>query len=335
MKIKAFLFSAVFMSFISFAFGETSGYLSFDYVKSQEEGVFSEGTFHNVRLGIVFSGEIIPEIGYLSEVRFEEGFSIEMEQAWIAFRPSHAFNLKLGLYLVPFGKYNQSNRAHQTLLINSPLSVENFYPFQWSDMGVLLEGKFNRIFYSAYLGNGLSEEEWLSSGEQFQDNNADKGKGGRIGLFLSQGFEIGYSYYKGKFDDENNRNLTLRGGDLTWELGGLQILSEYTWVEAENPESFSNGDGKGYFVQLSFPIKNFRPFLNYQYLKYEDLFHGRGFLDHYNKGEGISLEKSRWALGVVFIVSDSVFLKLEYDINEEENKELKDNSLSIQAALGF
>lgn len=315
--------------------GKITGYLSFEYTRGQPQTDISHGSFQNAQFGLIFTGDITPKIDYISEIRFQEEDGVGIYQALVGFKPSDSFTLKLGLFLVPFGKYNQSNRPHQTMLVNSPLNVDKIFPSNWRDMGILVEGKISSLVYSAYIGNGVRESEVLKEGQQFKDNNTDKGKGIRVGFSLSQGFEVGYSLYSGKYDEGNKRALTLHGFDLVWVTEDFYILSEYNRAYLENPENFQKGETEGYFVQVSLKIGNLRPLVCYQGLKYEDPFHGRGYIYPDYSGRGISEEKTRWALGLMLIASENVFFKVEYDINKEKDLEIKDNAISVQAAISF
>jgi len=335
MNKKNLLFFLLIFSLIPFLFGETRGYISFEYIKGQAQADVPHGSFQNAQAGLFFSGAVMAKVFYVSEIRFIEENQFELNQALISYQPSTSFNLKLGLYLVPFGKYNLSSRPHQTMLVNDPLNVEYMFPSRWRDIGILFEGRTRSFFYSAYLGNGLSESENLSGGQQYRDNNVDKGKGGRVGIALNQWSEIAYSYFNGKYDEDNSRDLVLHGVDLVWSAEGFQILSEYSKAYLDNPEGLEPGEAEGYFVQLSFNMGAIRPVVSYQKIKYEDRFHGPGFLSSDTPGTGILEEKSRWALGLVWSVSQNFFLKFEYDFNREEDLELKDDSFSLQAALSF
>ena len=336
MKVR--IFSILLILSVFFApvhvLGKISGYLSFEYIKGQDQSDQADGSFRNSQLGLIFSDEIAPRIDYVAEIRFKEESRIELEQAWVGFNLSDLLNFKLGLYLVPFGKYNQANRPHQTMLINAPLIIEKMFPASWRDVGVRLEGRTGNIYYSAYWGNGLYESENLGGSQQFRDNNLNKAKGARLGAALGQSLEVAFSYYKGKYDEENERDLIFQGIDLIWSSEGLQILSEYLKGTVQNPENFSEGKVEGYYVQASFESGNLRPVVSYQRLKYEDPFHGQGFISP-DPGAGISEEKNRWSLGLVYFASETVFLKFEYDFNREKDPEIKDNSYSFQVCLSF
>ncbi|MDH4218649.1 MAG: porin [Candidatus Aminicenantes bacterium] len=332
-KILALLFALVILATPSL--GKITGYLSSNFVKSQEQGEFPKGTFTNPLFGLIFSGDISPNINYEAEFRITDITQVEIDQAWIGLGTSEAFQLKLGLYLVPFGRYNQINRPHQTSLINPPLHVEFCYPHRWRDIGILVEGRFSGFFYSGYIGNGLREGQDLRDGQQFEDNNKDKGKGGRFGLSLGQGVEVAYSIYNGKYDDENSRNLILHGVDLTWMTQDWKVFAEYTKDIISNPDGFEQGDAEGYFVELSLNFGNFIPLASYQKLKYTDPYHGPGFIGDQEAGGGISIDRSRWALGLIYIPVQNVFFSLEYDFNREEGDTKKDDLWAVRVALSF
>lgn len=333
MKRKAFFFLVVLLTLFSSLQARITGYLSLDYTKGEREFDLSHGTFQNSQAGLLFSGDITPALSYLAEIRFNAESEVELDQAWISVGSSEAFNLKLGLYLVEFGRYNQLNRPHQTMLIHPPLNVEKIYPSFWRDIGIQVQGRWRSFFYSAYLGNGLSEEEELSRGQQFKDNNRDKGKGGRVGLALGQGLEIACSYYNGKYDEANERSLSLQGADLFWVEEGYQIYAEYTRASLELPDG--TGTAEGFFVQAVMNMGRFWPVACYQLLDYEDGFHGLGFISPDFPGAGISEKKRRWALGFMVQAAENLILKFEYDFNREKDADLKDDSFSIQAALSF
>ncbi len=336
MKVRIssiFLILSVFLAPVC-VLGKTFGYLSFEYIKGQDQTDLVDGSFRNSQFGLIFSDEIAPRVDYVAEFRFKEESRIELEQAWVGLNLSNSLNFKLGLYIVPFGKYNLINRPHQTMLINAPLIVEKMFPPSWKDMGVLLEGRTGNIYYSAYIGNGLYESENLEGSQQFEDNNLNKAKGARLGTALSQSLEVAFSYYKGKYDEENERDLILQGIDLIWSSEGVQILSEYLRGTVQNPENFPEGRVEGYYVQASLESGNLRPVVSYQRLKYEDLFHGQGFSSA-GPGAGISEEKKRWTLGFVYLASKNVFLTFEYDFNREKDIEIKNNSYSFQVSLSF
>ncbi|MFW6131744.1 MAG: hypothetical protein ACOC5F_04010 [Candidatus Aminicenantaceae bacterium] len=337
MKVRIFILIFVLNAVFLAAKNNTNVYLSFEFAKGQEGTSLYDGTFSNSALGLMFTGNIKEQkVGYNAEVKINGNAGVEVIQALASFNIQNYANIKAGLFLVPFGGYNTSSRPFQTMLINRPLNVEHFYPSNWRDIGILFEGQYKSIFYSAYVGNGLREGENLNSGQQFRDNNKDKGKGGRIGLSLSEEFNIAYSHYRGKCDEENSRNIVLQGVDLMWSSEEYIVRGEYIQGQIENPDGYSKGEAKGYFIEVGIDLLGVRPVVSYQQYEYEDMFHGSGFQDEENPGSGISEEKSRWTIGLVYFLKQNVLIKLEYDLNKkDEESDPKNNVFLFQLALTF
>jgi hypothetical protein len=312
-----------------------NGYISAEYINGQEEGIYPEGTFQNPQLGLMFSGMLVGKVGYVAEVVLKQDAKVELNQALLAIGFSRTIAINLGLYLVPFGQYNETSRAHQTFLIQRPLSVDNLYPLNWRDIGVQAEGSLFGLPYSVYLANGLSDGERFDGGQQFKDNNAHKSFGGRFAWDLDGKFIVGYSYYNGKYDNDNSKNRVLHGVDASWVDRSFQILGEYTWTDIQNPDSYDKGEGKGYFILLTFDFMEVWPVVSYQKLDYQDPLRGIGYTGSDNPGEGISRKQERWSLGVVYMVSQMAFFKFEYQINKEEGLAHKNNVYLFQVALSF
>ncbi len=312
-----------------------SGYLSAQYEKGESESEFPGGTFGKARAGLFFTGTAQNFLDYALELRFKTENRLEIEEAWVGFSTSSAFHLKLGVYLVPFGKYNTFSRPHQTLFIQPPLTQAQIYPESWRDVGVMAEGSTSFLRYAVYIGNGLKEDLDLGAAQQFKDNNKNKSLGGRVGILLSQAFELGLSYYRGKYDDADERNLEYRGLDLSWNTAAFRLLYEYTEARVENPVDFTPGRAAGHFALLALSWGEFSPFGSYQTFEYKDEFHGPGFGLTELPGSGIFSDGSRWAIGLSYLVSSNLLLKVEYDFNREEGLALKNDSFLAQVAFQF
>jgi hypothetical protein len=302
------------------------GYLSLEYLKGQEASAYALGSLQNIRAGFLATGVVGTKFGFALEARSWSESLVQVEQAWVGFLPSKSFNIKAGLYLVPFGIWNQASRPHETLLVGTPLNLEFLYPPSWRDLGLLVDGQFGILTYAAYIGNGLQEADSLAGGQQFADNNKDKGKGGRLGLVIGQGVQAGVSYYTGKYDNLNERSLTLEGADFAWVTPQWEVRAEATKGIIKNPESFGDGKSEGYSIWMVMSFAHLQPVGSFQKVKYEDPFHG---------GEGgISVNQSRWTAGFRFILGPNLFVKAEYEWNQETPK-LKNNLVRVQAAFGF
>ncbi len=317
---------------------QIKGYAAADYAKSQEEGPVYDGSFGNPLLGLVFSGQLSQKVRFMAEASYYSSYSgsvLDLNQAWVGVDTSQYFNLKLGLYLVPFGWYNERNLPHEQLYINFPLNIEFFVPLTWRDIGIAAGGRALGLDYSAWFGNGLAETGTPDGGQQFKDNNANKGWGGRLLWAPEQSMGFGYSYYRGKYDDTNSRYRTMQAANAYWITNDFELVFEYTFNKSENIPDYAAGKGYGYYGHLALVWKNIRPYASYQRLDYDDPLHGPGFEGPESPGEGISVKKTRWALGAVLSLGPNVFLKFEYDFNRESEIELKNDMYIVQIALSF
>ncbi len=303
------------------------GYLSFEYDQGQAESLDPRGSIQNIKAGGLATGVLSGKFNFALEGRYwQSEAQFQLEQAWVGFSTSKAFSIKAGMYLVPFGRWNTASRAHETLLVGTPLNIQYLYPASWRDLGLLTEGQFSVVSYAFYFGNGLKEADTLAGGQQFSDNNKDKGKGGRFGLKLSAAFEAGVSYYTGKMDDLDERNLRLEGVDLAWVTEQWEIWGEATRGEIANPEPYADGLCEGFSIWTIMKTGRIQPVGSYSQVKYNDAFHGPG---------GIALDQSRWTAGLRIVLAEKLFIKAEYEWNNETPAELKNNLFRIQAALGF
>ncbi|MGD8537762.1 MAG: hypothetical protein PVI66_03495 [Candidatus Aminicenantes bacterium] len=312
-----------------------NGYLSVDYLDGQNESDYPFGALQNPKLGLIFSGFLAAKVDYVAEVVLRQDDRVDLNQILLGFSISDAFNFNLGLYLVPFGRYNENSRAHQTFLVEPPMNVKYFYPNMWRDIGIQVSGTIAGLLYSAYVGNGLAENGWLSEGQQFKDNNRDKGFGGRVAWNIDQKFEAGYSYYRGRYDDNNSRYLVLQNFDLSFVSQNYQLMGEYVRADTENPTGYEDGSGNGYFALLTFNIQGIWPVASYQHYEFRDTFHGEGFYNLVLPGFGIDEERERWTLGLVYVLSQSAFFKLEYQFNRETGIAKKNDMLLLQVAVSF
>lgn len=301
----------------------TGGYIAAEYIKSQKDGEFPDGTFANALAGITLTGQISGSVSFLAEFSLTQGNKIDINQAWAGLALADYANFRLGLYQVPFGQYNENNRPHQSPLICIPLHAAHLYPFSWRDVGVVAEGRISGFLFSAYLGNGKAQSVELSQGQQFQDNNRDKAWGGRLGLSLDQGFDAYYSLYNGKMDEENQNKLLLHAFNVIWMTGDFDITAEYVLARIDNPADFAQGEADGLLIQLAVNYRSLRPVISYQKLNYDDEF------------RLISRDLSRWTIGGILSLAETVFLKLEYDYEREGGTLLKNNILSCQIAVSF
>lgn len=328
MKRSSVVIAAVILSSLALparAQVKYGGYLSLEYIKGQAESPFPHGNIENLLAGFLAAGQVGQKFGFAVEVRSQNVETFDLVQAWAGFIPSETFTARVGLYLVPFGAWNTASRPHETLLVRTPLNLEFLYPQTWRDLGVLVQGRIGVLSYAGYLGNGLAEGETTAVVQQFRDNNTDKAKGGRLGLSLGQEFQAGVSYYTGKYDDLDQRDLTLQGADFSWVTPQWEVHGEFSKSFLENPEPFPRGESEGFSIWGCMSFRGFQPVGSFQKLKFTDPFHIGG----------LALDRSRWTAGLRYVLSSTLFVKFEYDWNKEKGIALENNQWQLQVGLSF
>ena len=315
--------------------GAVGGYFSLDFLRGQSAALAPQGSVENIQAGLILSGTWSTRLGYALEVRSKENMRFEVEQAWAGFAWSDALQVKMGIFLVPFGRFNAANRPFETPLVRTPIPIAAAFPASWRELGAMAEGKTGFLRYSAWIGNGLAEGPDFASGQQFSDNNRNKAWGGRLGLMLDESFEIGGSYFSGKADASDERALTKMGADAVWTNGALRLTAEYVKSEIANPEPVAAGKAEGWFVLGSYDLGSVNAVVSYQKLSYSDGFHGPGFAGPAGPGLGISDERRAWTVGLTAALSAGFVLKAEYDFNREPRLEVKNDVFRAQVAARF
>lgn len=210
--------------------------------------------FEARRLVFFFYSPISDRISFGSEVEFEMGGTpsknsgniglgeVILEFAVVDFKIYDWLNLRGGVVLVPFGKFNVTHDSPTKELTDRPLLIRTIIPSTWFETGAGLFGVAHKgafdLNYEAYVIQGLDSKiadgmgNRAARGSLSQDNNDDKAVVGRVGLGYFdrvgrvnlQG-ELGVSYYDGAYNRAGARSRML-GGDLTLRLGKLELLGE-------------------------------------------------------------------------------------------------------------
>ena len=70
---------------------KAGGYLAADYHKSEEFGPYPDGTFENPLLGLLMSGQLAPQVSFMTEASYYDGDRFDLNQAWLGFQASQYF----------------------------------------------------------------------------------------------------------------------------------------------------------------------------------------------------------------------------------------------------
>ncbi len=273
----------------------------------------SNSTFDQARF-ILNLGAIPHErLLFYSEYEIEHGGpnasdtgEAKVEQAWASYLINDMINVRGGIVLIPFGRFNLLHDSDIQDLTARPLVARRIIPSTWMEAGAGLFGEFNigetlnwkllpdfYLNYEGYVINGLDEDisdtgTRDAKGAIEQDENNNKAFVGRLGLGLNRNLEFGLSAYQGKFGraGSSTRNgkdgLLGIGADVNFKRGPFELASDFAYFDFEDGALVDHDNSnttaavsapkymRGFYVEPRF---HFWPnFLNNTFL-------GRGFKD--------------------------------------------------------
>ncbi|MEW6009299.1 MAG: porin [Candidatus Omnitrophota bacterium] len=234
------------------------------------------------------------------------GGEAKVEQAWISYLINNWINLRGGIVLVPFGKFNLLHDSDIQDLTERPLVSRRLLAATWMEAGMGLFGEFElgevlnwKLFpdayinYEGYVINGLDEDisdtgMRNAKGSLSSDTNNNKAFVSRLGLGLNRNLELGLSTYTGRYGRSGNAtrngkdNLVGLGGDLNFKRGPFELVGDFAYFDFEEGALVDQDDDnttaavsapkymRGFYIEPRF---HFWPkFLNNTYL-------GQGFKD--------------------------------------------------------
>ena len=292
-------------------FGNVSvgGYADIELENFEE----SNSTFDQARFIINLGAQPHERLLFYSEYEIEHGGpnapggggEAKVEQAWVSYLINDWINLRGGVILVPFGRFNLLHDSDIQDLTERPIVARRVIPATWMESGAGLFGEFNLgerlnwkllpdayFNYEAYAINGLDEDisdtgTRNAKGSLGSDLNNNKAFVGRLGLGLNRNLEIGLSNYFGRY---GNTQATANGddelvgiaADVNFKRGPLELVGDFMYfdfkdgafVDQDNSDTSAAVRApkyiRGFYIE---PRYHFWPkFLNNTFL-------GRGFKD--------------------------------------------------------
>ncbi len=291
---------------------------------------------------------------------------VEVEQSWLEYSINEYFNPRVGVILVPFGKYNAEHFEPFRDLTDRPIVMRRVVPATWAEAGIGFTGsafpgqKLDGLFgdltldYQFFMINGLSNEFTDTGirnarGAFGRDSNNNKAMVGRLGIMPSSNTEIGVSGYYGDYDSKDHK---MSGFDVDWKFtkGPFELLGEYAIFDLEHGGVESDGTTQvpdymhGVYIQANYHF--WFDFLNNTFLGRD--FDGPTFTSvlRYDKvridddgdvGTGANREE-RLTIGLNYRPVETWVLKLDYQFNRTKNETLErgDNDglvISVSAAI--
>ena len=238
---------------------------------------------------------VIPEEGFVGEFSLlfriappVEGLSvkvrtcfgchgIELESAYVEYRPWRHLRVRAGRFNLPLGGFNQRHDANIRKTISKPLTRimgnmvrqrefnSGILPAPAVDTGISIGGKYEfsesgfSLGYDAFAVTGLqgagTDINFVAS-RTVTDNNGEPAVGGRIELDSTY-WTFGGSYMWGRQDTGRRRSYQIASVDSRLMLGRLTIEGEGSARETQYINSKGRRDRflkYGYFIQVDLDL---------------------------------------------------------------------------------
>ncbi|MFC1693627.1 hypothetical protein ACFL1R_09000 [Candidatus Latescibacterota bacterium] len=257
-------------------------------------------------------------------VQLDLAYDRIMNDIWVELNYNDYAKLRIGQFLLPFGKQTPINPYNLLTINYSQVVSKLFGGGDLRDVGIIIHGNFSEsniavldmFNYSVSCVNGEG------SGSGVSEQNEQKAFLGRIGVKPLNGLELGASGYSGKrgiAKIERNRI----GVDFRFDWENLLIQGEYIQSTDETDATLAHTvEGGGYFVEAGYKITPLiQPMLKYD------------VWDPEVSGANGSLTKI--AVGLNWYIDDFTRLQGMYEIKSEEENEFDNNSLLIQLGIAF
>ena len=308
---------------------------------------------------LVLSGRPHARLGFFAEIELENaaavggarGGEVLLEQAWASYTISPLFNLRAGVLLVPFGNVSGDHYAPNRDVVSKPLTSLVVAPSDWTDNGLGVYGRGVLggdwvLAYEALVGAGLDAhlDAFGTRGARQPfgvDNNNDKAVSSRLSLRRGQGFELGLSGYRGKYDDASRLLLAGWAVDAHAALGPVLLTGEWNRLAAARATA-PDARFEGWYARAvwsaspawlhagalgaSFPEGKLALVAQYDRVRL------RGPL----AGSWLDQEERRWTWGLNYRPSHEWVLKIDYERSRASRLRLVNgDSQGWVTAIGF
>ncbi|MGE0642802.1 MAG: hypothetical protein AB7P24_03935 [Nitrospira sp.] len=231
-------------------------------------------TNYNGNFELLMSAQLHDRIRAYAELDLgARGEGVGAEQAYVDLLLIQAFNVRAGVLLVPFGKFNLDHFDPRRDLTRPPNVARLVTPTNWSDLGVSVFGVVPvseniKATYEIQAINGLTDRFIATAGntpdvglrsarpELRPDNNGDKAIVGRGTLKFFDQYEVGLSGYRGDYKTGSQDLITGIAFDTEFRPRNITILenfvlrSEFARFDIQGTTTPSSL--WGYYIQLTY-----------------------------------------------------------------------------------
>ena len=258
------------------------GYIDFTLTRCSGGSRDCDATlgFDQERFVPFFYSQVTDRLSVAAELEVEHGGpqgnqgdgDIKMEFATMDYRFNDAFNLRGGIILVPMGRFNLIHDSPLNDLPLRPLVSRLILPSTFAESGLGFFGTFyptalSKIDYEFYVVNGFngdngrisegkvkgeSGDDVAATGDGFRsargslkkDQNENKAIVSRVSFSPVLGVEVAGSVHHGKWDKDDQHDLTLFAIDGNLQRGPFEIQGEAAWANLEGHGTYTTVKGQ-------------------------------------------------------------------------------------------
>ncbi|MDP3302024.1 MAG: porin [Sulfuricurvum sp.] len=300
----------------------------------------------------------IPYIGYKfsdniilnSELEFEHGNEIAVEQLYVDFILDPLATIRLGHQLVPMGYVNLYHEPTLFNTVQRPDVEKQLIPSTWHELGLSVYGKTDNFEYTvgAYTAldmnhptlTSATDKDWIRKARV--GNESDKGMDNmaivaRLDYNGINGLQVGASAYTGKagnaiIANKKEGQMTMVDIHAVYQNEGFKARALYTQSHLSNADAYNAAkpeSARGGYVNLEY---NIMPFLTSSTDRMPIFFQ----YENYNMGTSLANGNSfgtseSFTYGLNYFPHDQVVIKAEY--LDRKNKNTTDTTKYIDEGI--
>ncbi len=304
------------------------GYASAHYNNLKGSGDAKDKEEIDLHRVVLFLGhEFNDRIRFFSEIEFEHAIAgegqvgeVEVEQAYLEMDFNQYISAKAGVYMVPVGILNETHEPNTFYGVERNPVETNIIPTTWWVAGVASSGEIapgwgydigiHEGLYSSATTNYLPRKGRQSSAEALAKDGAVTTRlkwTGMAGLELAGTFQYQSDITQGM--DPTAGSATLYEAHAAYQKGSFGLRALYArWdLDGSGPESIGADTQYGWYIEPSYKLTR-----------------SLGFFARYNQwdnqaGGNFDSGKSQWDMGLNWWPHEQVVLKVDYQIQDNEN----------------
>jgi hypothetical protein len=328
-----------------------SGYMDFHYNKPE----LADGQLDFHRFVLLFTHSFSDRIRFVSEIELEhalvEGLEdageLELEQAYLDFLLSRAFNVRAGMLLMPIGIINERHEPPIFYGVERPFVDTVIVPTTWFEVGAGVHGELGRGWrYRAFITAPLnaaefSAEEGIRGGRQkgAESNIGRAAVAGRAEYVGLPGLTAGASFWTGhsgfEFRPRFDVPVRVAEADARYSRDRLELRAQFAQVGIDNAAELNDALARqigvnpniartlrGAYVEAGYRLLSGRPFGDVgAFVRYED------FDTQFRMPAGYlpleEFDRDAWVMGFTYWPDADIAVKVDYAVVRNQSAVIK------------